>query len=399
MNKKSVFYLPQLDGLRFIAFLMILLVHAPVFYFTTTSTELFNFNKMINDKLQVSLNFGVDLFFCLSAFLITTLLIVEFEKKGTFSVGNFLLRRLLRLAPLYYLYVLFVFFVLPFLVNNPDVSPMVVSEQFSQNIKQWLLPSMLFSSNNLGFSTHFIGHLWSISLEMQIYLTLPFILYYFLSKEVLDQKKKALGLVKLLFLLLLFTNSLKIIYILWGFNHPVIYLKTLTRLDPFIIGSLIAIKYKYFPEIKIPFQLLSAAILLCLNFVLPSPFAEPNLFIPIVYLVNALGFGLVLDYLVTRPQSFLSKFFSLRPMSYLGNLTYGLYIFHVLSLYITSKLFEHFELPIVDWFWLLFIVMSFVITLLFSVVSYHFYENKFLRLKHRFSSVTKTEHTVLKRAI
>lgn len=390
MSKTERFYLPQLNGLRLVAFLMIFFVHAPVFFFTTSSSYLFEMNKLINNKLQISLNFGVDLFFCLSAFLITTILLLEFENKNTFSITNFLIRRVLRLWPLYFLYLLIVYLVLPISNVMPNDIFTLGSEEYTQTIKIWMIPSTFFFINNIGFSPQLTGHLWSISLEMQIYFTLPFVLYYFLTRPNKSHKDKIKSLVKVLMALFILSILIKYSYILINYPHPKIYMSTLSRLDPFIIGSFVAIKYTYFRHVKIPFQLPISLLLLSINFLLPSPFGQPNYFIPLVYLINAIGFGLILDYIVTYPYNFLSRVLSLKPLVYLGNLTYGLYIFHVLSLHLTNKLFDRLNLPIVDVYWILYILIAFLITFTFSFISYRFYEKKFLKMKLKFTTIKKS---------
>lgn len=391
MSEKDNFYLPQLNGLRFIAFIMIFFVHAPVFFFTTNSTRLFELNKIVNDKLQVSLNFGVDLFFCLSAFLITTLLLIEYERKDTISINNFLVRRVLRLCPLYFLYLFIVYIVLPFTNSMPDVIPSLGSEGYSQTIRSWLIPSVLFYINSIGFSPMLTQHLWSISLEMQIYFTLPFVLYYFLTRQNKTHKENIRSLFKVLILLLIFTNLIKLSFILMNSPHPKIYMTTLSRLDPFIIGTLVSIKYIYFREKIVPFELPISLFILSLNFILPSPFGEPNYYTPVVYLVNAVGFGLFLDYIITRPVGLVSKTLSLKPLSFLGNLTYGLYVFHIIGLHLTNDIFAYFNLPIVDVYWLLYIFTGFSITFIFACISYYLYEKRFLNLKLRFTAIRKTE--------
>lgn len=380
--KKNKLFLPQLNGLRFFAFLMIFFVHAPVFYLITDSEKIFNINKIIVNNLQIYLNFGVDLFFCLSAFLITILLINEYEKNKTISIKNFLIRRLLRIAPIYYLYIFIAFIILPMIINETGV-PRFGESAYAEFFNTKIFPNILFLSNFAGWSSHFMGHLWSISLEMQIYFTLPFLLFYFLEK---DRKNKLRNFIKSLLVLLVFSNLVKLLYVLLNYSHPRIYFEFLTRLDPFIVGTLVAIKYKYYSHIKIPFQLILSIIFISINFLLPSPFSEKqNLYIPLIYISNALSFGLILDYLITKPGSYLSKFFSLKPIVYLGNLAYGLYIYHIVSLYFAKKIFEKLNLTIFGKYWFLLIMLAFLITFIFSFLSYYLYEKKFLKLKSKFS--------------
>ena len=149
-NKKiaqnNKLFLPQLNGLRFFAFLMIFFVHAPVFYLITDSEKIFNINKIIVNNLQIYLNFGVDLFFCLSAFLITTLLINEYQKNKTISIKNFILRRLLRIVPVYYLYIFFAFIILP-MITKTTLVPSFGTTTYIEFFNTKIFPNILFLSN------------------------------------------------------------------------------------------------------------------------------------------------------------------------------------------------------------------------------------------------------------
>src|SRR5437868_2879263 len=109
--KKSVnppsenrFYYPSLDGLRFFAFLLVFLHHSLLDW--TSPNPLINFFLIAIEKNGW---LGVDLFFVLSGFLITTLLLKERSDNGNYSLKNFWIRRALRIWPLYYLALIFGF--------------------------------------------------------------------------------------------------------------------------------------------------------------------------------------------------------------------------------------------------------------------------------------------------
>lgn len=97
------FYLPELDVLRFFAFLAVFLQHAfqhtPAFYYPGTHPDA---RGALVAILAWSGGYGVDLFFVLSAFLITQLLLREQEVTGTLDVERFYIRRILRIWPLYF---------------------------------------------------------------------------------------------------------------------------------------------------------------------------------------------------------------------------------------------------------------------------------------------------------
>lgn len=90
---KKNLYFPALDGLRFFAFLWVFVGHLPR---PESPLIVFQYTNWM----------GVDLFFVLSAFLITILLLIEYEKTQTISVKNFFIRRSLRILPLYFIVIL-----------------------------------------------------------------------------------------------------------------------------------------------------------------------------------------------------------------------------------------------------------------------------------------------------
>jgi peptidoglycan/LPS O-acetylase OafA/YrhL len=107
---------------------------------------------------------------------------MEKERKGTISIKQFLVRRILRIAPLYYLYFLIGFLVLPIIASDASVAAFN-TPLYWDTVKYWVIPSLTFLSNNSGFPGNMTAHLWSISLEMQIYLSLPFLLFYLVHSK------------------------------------------------------------------------------------------------------------------------------------------------------------------------------------------------------------------------
>src|SRR4029077_1940443 len=112
-------YFPELDGLRFIAFMMVYLFHqgvpGPLLVRLIGTTA--------GHALTQNGGYGVQLFFILSGYLITALLLREEARYGRIALGAFWIRRILRIWPLYYLIVVIGFGLLPALerhVGTPD---------------------------------------------------------------------------------------------------------------------------------------------------------------------------------------------------------------------------------------------------------------------------------------
>src|SRR5262245_52057346 len=107
----SPFYLPQLDILRFFAFLAVFLNHT--FPHDIDSFVHMGAPRVVAKVLLLivkSSSFGLDVFFVLSSYLITTLLLREIDFRGRVDLGRFYLRRALRTWPLYYLFLAVCFF-------------------------------------------------------------------------------------------------------------------------------------------------------------------------------------------------------------------------------------------------------------------------------------------------
>jgi peptidoglycan/LPS O-acetylase OafA/YrhL len=222
-------YFPALDGLRGIAIILVLIAHN--FYFIWGA-------KFVGA-------YGVDLFFALSGFLITNILLQL--RWQPHSLKSFYKRRILRIFPVYYL-VLVIFFVCAPFSNNS-----VIAGNYEYNADNWLWVS--FHLNNfLGWfrpelpRLHFFPHFWSLSLEEQFYLFWPFIILYIKSEKTL--------LKVILSLFALATASRLIIWASVANSNFFFYYTDNIRLDCLFAGSILAVlrlvnPLKYVKHIKI----------------------------------------------------------------------------------------------------------------------------------------------------
>ena len=176
-------HLPVLDGLRGVAILLVLFFHF------TDMTPANAFDTALVTTIHWG-HYGVDLFFVLSGFLITGILVEARGKPGYF--GSFYMRRVLRIFPLYYLLVIFSFLVLPnlgaALAGAPGVSPDTAQlvqgklDRFGQGGgDQWYY--WLFASNFAVAKVDAYRHgildvSWSLSIEEQFYLAWPLLLFF-----------------------------------------------------------------------------------------------------------------------------------------------------------------------------------------------------------------------------
>jgi peptidoglycan/LPS O-acetylase OafA/YrhL len=143
-------YYPALDGMRGIAILMVLLAHLGL-------------NRYLwKIKFYLVSNTGVSIFFVLSGFLITTLLLKELLKTGEISLKRFYIRRTLRILPLAYLFLLVL---------------LLLDQVFNLNVKAVdFIASFLFFKNFPMQNEPYTAHFWSLAVEEQFYITFPILL-------------------------------------------------------------------------------------------------------------------------------------------------------------------------------------------------------------------------------
>jgi peptidoglycan/LPS O-acetylase OafA/YrhL len=165
LDTKPIFN--NLDGIRFIAFLGVFISH--VFFPRSQSVKSGEWYKAISFFVGNSHwgDLGLYIFFTMSGFLITYLLIQENQAYGKIHVFSFYMRRVLRIWPLYFMLLLTAFFIYPFFSGY--------------HIPLGTRWAYLFFYANFdviqnGFNPGAIGHLWAISVEEQFYLVLPLVM-------------------------------------------------------------------------------------------------------------------------------------------------------------------------------------------------------------------------------
>lgn len=371
MNVQKHFYFSSLDGLRFFAFLLVFLHHT-TFYINSTLVGNFIFS-FFNKNGWI----GVAFFFVLTGFLITLLLLDERKRNGFFSFKNFLIRRALRIWPLYYLAIIFGFFIIPFLYTN------VFSQQFSFNEISPGLPWYLTFSGNWyvalnGYAdsnSRSISQLWAISLDQQLYFIWPMVLLF-------AKSFKSLLVINLSTIFI--SISIRIYLKSTGVEHPGIYANTFSWLEAFAYGALAAqllfFKSGLLSKMKnifsLHFQLISIIFLTGFLYLatLDDRLAIRN---------GVWGYtviGIISAYLILSlitNSSALSKFMENKYLGYLGKISYGLYIWHILALEILFFLIPNHNI--------LLVIFGLPLTILFGIISYKYFENPFLRLKNKFT--------------
>ncbi len=381
----SRFYVPQLDGLRFTAFLLVFLHHGP------RLSHLFDpgsLPRVVLAFFEARGWFGVDLFLVLSAFLITSLLLIEHEKYGSISLRGFYLRRVLRIWPLYYLMTLTGFFLLPWLslFAMPFGSP-----EHTQLLKDHLLPYLtLFGNYSSGAHSYprvgTLGHLWTVTLEEQFYLVWPLVFGLLLRR-----RRRVLWV--MLPTVLVGTVAYRL-HLIGKLPHPYIWTNTLARLDPLLLGIALAVWRRQHPAAPgwiVPSCkfLLGCAALAAIA--LGPPIETQSRHIAWQFLATATGCGLILDAILSPAGNPLARTFAWRPLVWLGKLTYGLYVYHILGLsfgqewvaFLQGRGIVTSATAAISLRWL----FSLLITVALAAESYRLFESFFLGLKDRFSRI------------
>lgn len=386
--KAARFYVPQLDGLRFFAFLLVFVHHGPRFGLLTQP------GSTATKVLELLFNFGwagVDLFLVLSAFLITSLLLLEHDRHGTISLRGFYVRRMLRIWPLYYLMTAIGFFLLPWLslFAHPIGSP-----EHARLMNHHLLAYLtLFGNYSSGIHSYptvgTLAHLWTVTLEEQFYIVWPLIL------SLVWRRRRWIW--PLLAVLLVGTISLRL-----GLRgqrpHPYIWTNTLTRLDPLIVGIVLAVWRHARPATS---SAILAAVKLAVGMVLVIAVSWGPLIqvqsknIGWQFLTTAVGFGLILDASLTQRRNAFAWVLTRRPLVWLGKLTYGLYVYHVLGLQIAGEVVSFLHGRGIatsrSSIAMLHSAIGLAITIAIAAESYRLFESFFLRLKDRFARVKSGE--------
>lgn len=342
--------LPALDGVRGVAVLLVFLFHAEVPGFTGSFI-------------------GVDIFFVLSGFLITVLLLQEHQKHGAISLKNFYLRRILRLFPA--LLLLLVVYLIYFFVVSPDAATRLYHLQDS-------LMALFYVANwtrafDLGRPT-ILGHCWSLSMEEQFYLLWPPLLIALLHLRSWPRRALVIAL--------LFCASWgwRIWLLAQGASWDRVYNGFDTRADMLLAGCLLAVLWNAgalqgWTRTRVVPAVFSVAAFSTLAIIaVAARWQTVGLYQWQYALVALATVILVLD-LVSRSGTLMARLFSLSPLVWLGGLSYAIYLWHYPLLhYVGSRGYRG---ATAVW-------LAAVLTLLCALASAYLVERPALRLKKRY---------------
>jgi peptidoglycan/LPS O-acetylase OafA/YrhL len=346
-------YFKALDGLRAIAVFLVLLAHAQVPFLRSGGV-------------------GVDIFFVLSGFLITGILSKEYQQHQKICRKNFYIRRFLRLSPC--LIACLILYAILSLLSGKDIrwDVIAISATYTSNYARALFQYDLDS----------MSHCWSLAIEEQYYLIWPLVIYWV-------ERTFKCNLIKFI---LLIAGAMTLAWyrssVVGIFSSQRIYFGLDTHMDGLVIGSALAYLHSFAKQNTIKdqfYRLLSYAVtpssIACLVVIIMLTTWNSHWMGRFGFTMVGFASAAIIADLVASPYSLIRRPLEMHVLTYLGKISYGIYLYHVpVYHFVSHKLsFMEYHDRII-----------FMITASLGVASfsYHFIEKPFLRLKHRFSSDT-----------
>ena len=346
-------YRPALDGVRGIAIFAVLMVHT---------------HHIFGWPLLQGGNIGVDIFFVLSGFLITALLLEEWEHTGTISLKSFYWRRMLRLVPALLLLLAILYYVSDVLLLPADA-----------NDTRRAIPVAFVYASDLGLAFFnlrlgALQHTWSLAIEEHFYFIWPLLLFAFLK---LGITRKRLVIITLL---LAVASALHRATLQQLGALPVrTYYGIDTRADALLIGCATGMCVSWgLVRIQIFRFLLLPALLVIAVCLLATEYATPFMHLGGFTLLAAATAVLLVN-LVLSPKSYGNALLEYTPLVWLGRISYGVYLWHYPVFKATSFLGAA---------WPLKLGVAVAATLIVSSLSYYLVERPALTLKRRLTSVS-----------
>lgn len=347
----KVSHLKVLDGVRALAALMVMVFH--FFQYIKIDNSFYDAVRLISAFGRT----GVTLFFVLSGFLITRILLVTKRQEGYFKW--FYLRRAVRIFPLYYFFLLVFYFVIPWIMDQP----------FTPANQQW--PHYLYLQNfadTFHWPSYGPGHFWSLAVEENFYFVWPLLVYM--------MNEKALG--RFVSVLVAISLAIRLALIYRGLGGQFFIVSSF---DALAMGALLALKESRSGISKnagkgyLVMLVLLAVPTILLWFVLGKHNAKAvHVFdFPIVTALYLSFVGLLVS---QQKNQVINLVFCSKPLLYLGKISYGLYVYHTLCFDLYFQYF-HFSDTVIN------ILVTFTAAIIMASLSYYLLELPFLKLKNK----------------
>jgi peptidoglycan/LPS O-acetylase OafA/YrhL len=357
-----------LDGVRGVAILLVMFCHMNILEHTGGVVP-----RTISSVLAAGWC-GVDLFFVLSGFLITRILLASKNEHAYFR--NFYARRILRIVPVYYFVLALVFIILPL---TPFQTFQVSAAAKQSQWVYWLFVQNYFMAHTKGFGLSLLTVTWSLAIEEQFYLVWPLLVRLASSQSL---KRICIGMI-------VSANVLRGLLALAHANWIASYVLTPTRMDSLAVGALVAIWRieSDRPRLRRLFVPLMAATFV-LSVVEFQTYGAANVF---GYTILAFAFAGLLE-LALDPSSRWSRLLDNRALRFFGKYSYALYLLHPAILRAVAgsmRWYGHpqpFGGPETLFTQFVFICYAIAGSVAAAMISWNLLEKPFLRLKDRFAA-------------
>lgn len=360
-NNKSK-YLPSIDSLRALAVLAVIIYHVDV-------------NYLPGGFL------GVDLFFVLSGYLISSLIIKEYKKTGSLNLYNFYIRRARRLLPAVY-FMITVVLVVMVMFNGVLLKKSHLDAIFGYiySSNWWYIFHKLDYFDSFGSQSPF-KHLWSLAIEEQFYMIFP-LLFLLINRK----KKDKDGFYKLnrnfLYVILgVILVSLIAHIILFDINNiSRIYFGTDTRAFSLLVGAVGAILYpmdklntKITPQENLVYSVVSLiSIVALITIMIYTSEYNTWMYRGGFLLVAILGIIIIIS--SGKQHTVMAKLLSFKPVVFIGKISYSLYLWHFPVLVLTTPVSEIGKPNI------FFVVLRVILTFILAIISYALVETPIRKL-------------------
>lgn len=353
----SIKYRPEIDGLRAIAVISVIIYH-------------------LNENWLSGGFLGVDIFFVISGFLITGIIITEIQQ-NSFSLKQFYTRRIKRIYPAFITVMALVSFI---------ASVIFIYNDFNKLRKTIELAIAFLSNFYLGLTQGYFDlsanenpvlHIWSLAVEEQYYLIFPLILI--LAYKKFREVKVLFIITLILFFILLATSFVSANFYKEVLHQPNIYYLSNLRFPELLVGSLLAIYHNLSNKVQLSKQvnnilaILSTLLLFSCLFLMNNNIA----FIPGITLILPCIFTALIIH-TTSQNNIVKLCLSNKAIVFIGKISYSLYLYHwifiAFAYYITGeKQINNQSIAIVT-----------VLTIIFSVLSYYLIEQPIRKSKLNF---------------
>ncbi len=351
-------YLPALDGMRAVSILIVILAHAGL-------------SKIFPGAA------GVTIFFFISGFLITRLLLAELEENNNLDLPRFYIRRLLRLMPALYVFITIISLAnLPY-NGSPNKYEITSAYLYYVNYYNALSPIFNWPITEVPWWL-----LWSLAVEEHFYLIFPFLLLVFGKTH----KSRIILVVTIIILSLI---SRLIAYHILNLGYDYTYTASECRIENIAWGCLLAIMFDKKPNENSMLEKFVGwhwVIIAALSFIIAFAIKDDSFRSTWRYSIHGITlFILVVNLYMFKKISFAIDIFELAPMRYIGRLSYSLYLWHWPIVWIARRM-EGLEDNNVGTLSFISMIIVLILSLAAAYLSYNFVEKPFLNLRKYFGA-------------